>query len=243
MQPRVAPKALPNAAPKAVPAQAAIAGAPDRLDATLPSPSKFARFAAPPAVAVALDKPPANDNGAADKLKADRATLGKLVDVIGPLAPQLLVGLSATVVRWAGRVPEIPDADIVAKLQECTDLLIKQKLPDMEIGPWAGLGIYGGMTFLSMYMGAEKLPPKKPKLELVPPSASPPRTTTVAPAPVATPEVAAVSVPPAATIPPATLVNPLAASGSVATVESGFADGLPEMGDVGSATENGNQDA
>jgi len=154
-----APKALPLVAP----AQPRIAAAPAAQGAAGAAAAalsdKFARFAAPPPVPIDLDAAPANDNGAPDKVKADKATLGKLVEVVGPLAPQLLVGLSATIVRWAGRVPEVPDAEIVAKLQECTDIILRQKLPDMEIGPWSGIAIYGGMTFLSMYMGAEKLPP------------------------------------------------------------------------------------
>jgi hypothetical protein len=197
---------------------------------------KFARFARriEGVPGPGLDKQAANDNGRG--VAVDKATLGKLVEVIGPLAPQLIVAVEATIVRWAGRVPEVPEKEWTDKLRECTDLLIKQNLPDVEIGPWTGLGIYGGMTFLSMYMGAQKLPPK----------AAPgvvPRTTTPAPATL-TARTAAThgaardsTFPPTTTPAPASLTNESTeGSGNATSAPNGFAEDAPETDFAGNAT-------
>jgi hypothetical protein len=225
----------PPVAPKAAPSRPAIAAAPDALSATPAAPpDKFARFAA-----VAAVPAPANDN--ADGLEAppetvtsDKATLGKLVEIVGPLAPQLLVGFSATIVRWAGRVPEVPDQEIVSKLQECTDIILRQKLPNMEIGPWSGLAIYGSMTFLSMYMGAQKLPPKQ-----LLPAAKPPQQTTMATdsrAPADTPGAVRDIAQNQAQSPDLFSVPPdLSESGSVGTVTTGFGASHDRTEDAGSA--------
>jgi hypothetical protein len=108
------------------------------------------------------------------------ATLGELSKVAAPIATQLMVGLSAGIIRWAGREPNKPDPVNLAELQKCWELFIKLKFPEIKVSPFGGICLYGGLNAAGMWMGAQKIPkPDKPKLRSVPPAAT--QTPTAAP--------------------------------------------------------------
>ena len=153
--PTAAPIAAPAAAPIAAPAAAPSTTKPDPAPAETAPPDKFARFRAQATtVAATTEAKPAQSE--AEHIQEESVSLGDLVDIIGPAVPYAIAGLSAKLIEWGGRVPEAPNADILERLGKCSDIILRRKLPKMEIGPWGGLGLYSVGTYLTMRWGAKK---------------------------------------------------------------------------------------
>ena len=99
----------------------------------------------------------------------DKTTIGEACKVVAPVATQLMVGLTAGLVRWLGRDPNEPDPANLEQLQKCWELLIRAKFPDIKISPFGGVCLFGGLNAAGMWMGAKKIPKANPpKLRSVP---------------------------------------------------------------------------
>jgi hypothetical protein len=167
-------------------------------------------------------------------------SIGNVVGEFGPLIPEIIVGFQAGIIRALGREPNRPDPRWVGKMEKCCKLLLAKRFAKVELSPGWGLIVLSGVTGISMWLGAKKLPPAKPALASLPTAprvAAPPRP---APALRIVPDAAPVSSPsirPTGTDGPTSAARP--PDGSADGAQPGPLEPDPAPDYVGVATDYG----
>jgi hypothetical protein len=120
---------------------------------------------------------PATEQPAADEKPKKRVNLAR---IFKDNAPGLLISGPAYVIELFGREPGEVDEDMEADLKECTDELIDQKAPKVELSPgWGALAVLLLITVQMVWKSRrmpepekKALPPTQPDRAAVSPSAS-----------------------------------------------------------------------